>query len=98
MTDLAAFSLERRIDRLVAPWDRPGSPGVTVAVIRDGAIVLRRHAGLASIELDQPIGDATAFRIASVTKHFTCLAVLMLAEAGQARGRRRRQAPSARAA
>ena len=79
MTDLAALSLERRIDRLVAPWDRPGSAGVTAAVIRDGAMVLRRHAGLASIELGQPIGDGTTFRIASVTKQFTCLAILMLA-------------------
>jgi D-aminopeptidase len=83
MTDLAALSLQRRIDRLVAPWDASGSPGVTVAVISDGAIALRRHAGLASIELDHAIGDDTTFRIASVTKQFTCLAVLMLAEEGK---------------
>ena len=82
MTDLAALSLDRRIDRLVAPWDRPGSPGVTAAVIRDGAIVLRRHAGLASIELGQPIARTT-FRIASVTKQFTCLAILMLEAEGR---------------
>lgn len=83
MTDIPELDLKRRVDRLVSAWDRPGSPGVTVAVIRDGAFVLRRHAGLASIELGRPIEDGTTFRIASVTKQFTCLAILLLAAEGK---------------
>lgn len=83
MSDLDLLLLERRVECLLAPWDRPGSPGVSIGVVRDGALVLHRYAGLASIELDHPIGPRTTFRIASVTKQFTCAAVLMLAAEGR---------------
>jgi CubicO group peptidase (beta-lactamase class C family) len=83
MSLVASLDLERRVDRLIEGWDRPGSPGVTVAVIREGAFLLRRHAGRASIELGVPIGDGTAFRVASVTKQFTCTAILLLAAEGR---------------
>jgi D-aminopeptidase len=79
MSDLDLLLLERQVERLLAPWDRPGSPGCTIGVVRDGALILHRSAGLASIELDHPIGPQTTFRIASVTKQFTCAAVLLLA-------------------
>src|SRR5215469_3290253 len=83
MNDIASLDLERRVDRLLAPWDRPSAPGLTVALIRDGAFLLRRHLGLASIELGHSIDNETSFRIASVTKQFTCLAVLLLASEGK---------------
>jgi D-aminopeptidase len=79
VSDLDLLLLERQVERLLAPWDRPGSPGCTIGVVRDGALILHRSAGLASIELEHPIGPRTTFRIASVTKQFTCAAVLMLA-------------------
>jgi CubicO group peptidase (beta-lactamase class C family) len=83
MKDIASLDLERRVDRLLAPWDRPGAPGLSLALIRDGAFLLRRHVGLASIELGHRIESETSFRIASVTKQFTCLAVLLLASEGR---------------
>ena len=83
MTAIAALDLARRVERLLAPWDRAGSPGVSVALIRDGGFALRRHAGLASVEHGVAIGDETRFRVASVTKQFTCLAVLLLAAEGR---------------
>ena len=83
MSDLDLLLLERPVEQLLAPWDRPGSPGVSIGVVRDGALILHRHAGLASIELDHPIGPRTTFRIASVTKQFTCAAVLLLASEGR---------------
>ena len=69
--------------RLLAPWDRPGSPGATLGLVRDGELVLQDSAGLASIELGVPIGDDTAFRIASDSKQFTCAAILLLAAEGR---------------
>ena len=80
--DLNRTHLDRRIDRLIAPHAGP-SPGVTVGVIRDGHLVTHRHAGLANVEHAVPIGPHTRFRIASVSKQFTCAAILMLADEGR---------------
>ena len=82
MIVLSDLMLSRRVAALLAPWDKAG-PGVTVGVVRDGALVLHRSAGLASLELGVPIGPGTSFRIASVSKQFTCAAILLL----QAEGR-----------
>lgn len=80
--DLDQLSLERRVEALLAPFAAHGSPGCTVGVVRDGALVLHRSAGLASIEHGVAIGPSTTFRIASVTKQFTCAAALLLAQDG----------------
>ena len=83
MIPLDRLSLTRRIDALLAPWMDKPVPGMTVGVVQDGALVAHRSAGLASLELDVPIGPQTVFRIASVSKQFTCAAVLMLAAEGR---------------
>ncbi len=82
MTDLDTRSLENRIDRLIEPWRAEGSPGVTIGVVRGRELVAHRHAGMASVEHAVPIGPETRFRIASVSKQFTCAAILLLAERG----------------
>ncbi|WP_291295485.1 serine hydrolase [Elioraea sp.] len=81
MTDLATRALENRIDSLIAPW-RGAGPGITVGVVRGGELIAHRHVGLASVEHGVPIGGATRFRIASVSKQFTCAAILLLAARG----------------
>lgn len=81
MRDLDLLRLERRVGLMLAPLG--DGPGAAVGVARDGALLLRRSAGLASIELGVPIGPGTTFRIASVSKQFTCAAVLLLAREGK---------------
>ena len=71
------------VDALLERWTQPGSPGCAVAVIRDGAVLHKRGYGLAHVELGVPNAPDTVFRIASITKQFTCLAVLMLARDGK---------------
>ncbi len=80
-----ALRLARRVAALIAPWDRADTPGVTVGVLRGDALVLQQSAGQASLELGVPIGAETCFRIASVTKQFTCAAILLLAQEGRLR-------------
>ncbi len=80
--DLDVLALERQVDALLAPFSAPGTPGCTIGLLRDGALVLHRSAGLASIEHGVPVDASTCFRIASVTKQFTCAAILLLAEDG----------------
>lgn len=80
--DLDHLLLERRVDALLSPWSHNDGAGVTIGVVLDGAFCMHRHAGLASIEHGVPIGDETRFRIASVSKQFTCAAILMLEAEG----------------
>ncbi len=82
---LEALRLQRIVDRLLAPWQSTTGPGVTIGVVREDTLVLHRAAGMANIELSVPIGSGTTFRIASVSKQFTCAAILMLAEEGKLR-------------
>ena len=81
MGDLDTLKLRNRIDALLAPWNRSDSPGVSIGVVRDGALVAQASAGMASLELGVPLGPDSRFRIASVSKQFTCAAVMRLVAA-----------------
>ncbi len=83
MAALDDIALRRQARRLLAPWDRPDSPGATLGLVREGTLALHESAGLASLELGVPIGPETCFRIASVSKQFTCAAILLLAAEGR---------------
>ena len=79
---MALDRLQGRMEGLLAPYDS-ASPGVSIGVVQDGVLVAQRSAGMASIELGVAIGPQTTFRVASVTKQFTCAAVLLLAAEGK---------------
>src|SRR4051812_16134893 len=54
-----------KLDTLFAPWDKPKSPGLAVAVVRDGSVVYSKGFGSANLELGVPISTRTAFNIGS---------------------------------
>lgn len=72
-----------RLDALLAPHDRSDRPGVVLGVAHRGRPVYRRGVGLASVELPVVLTPSTRLRMASVTKHFCALAVMLLAEEGR---------------
>ena len=76
-------SIEARVDRLFARWETSDSPGCSVGVSRGGATVLERGYGRASLELGVPITPESVFHVASVTKPFTAMSVLLLARDGR---------------
>lgn len=55
----------------------------SILVARDGKPVVNRGYGMANIELDVPNTPQTVFRLGSVTKQFTGMAIAMLAERGK---------------
>jgi len=61
------------------------APGVAFGLIKDGEIVARRCAGLASLEHRVPIQSTTRFHIVSITKTFTAAAILLLQAEGRLR-------------
>lgn len=83
MPSIDAIALEKRVDALFAKYDRAGSPGAAIGIMRGGEVVLAKGYGEASVEHRVPITPRTVFRIASVTKQFTVAAVLMLAREGK---------------
>ena len=57
-------------------------PGLSVAVVKDGSILLEKSYGFANAELRVPATSDTVYEIASITKSFTAAAILLLAENG----------------
>lgn len=58
-------------------------PGLQVAVVRGGRVVLSESLGWANVENRVPVTDQTLFPINSATKAFTGVAVMQLVEVGQ---------------
>lgn len=58
-------------------------PGLQIAVVKDGKVVLSESHGLANVENTLPATRTTRFPLNSATKSFTGVAVMQLAEAGK---------------
>ena len=76
-------TLTPRVDVLFQDFNQAGSPGASVMVIKEKKVVLAKGYGLANVEERIPCGTNTTFRLASVTKQFTAMAVMILAERGK---------------
>jgi CubicO group peptidase (beta-lactamase class C family) len=74
---------DARVDALFTPFSTGLTPGVAVAVVRNGAIVLSKGYGHADLEHRVPITANSVFDVASVSKQFTGLAIAMLVEQGR---------------
>lgn len=70
------------IDALVAPFNRGDAPGLVIGIARNGRLLYRRAVGMANLEMGVALTPTTRMRIASTSKHFTAMAVLLLAEDG----------------
>ena len=79
----AAYSKSVQVDDLLAPWSKGDTPGAAVLVIQKGQILMKKGYGLANLESKTAIGPDTAFDLASVSKQFTSMALLILAERGK---------------
>jgi len=81
--DASAKSVAHQLDALFARWNRTDEPGLVVGVVKDGQVIYRRAFGMASLEHSVANSPATRMRIGSITKHFTSLLALLLAEEGR---------------
>ncbi|MDB4914353.1 MAG: beta-lactamase [Gemmatimonadetes bacterium] len=54
--------------------------GVSVGVMQNGKVILARGYGVRDLSSKAAVGTETMFAVGSVTKQFTCTAMLMLAE------------------
>lgn len=74
--------VEMQIDSLFSRYN-VSTPGVAVAVVKDGKIILQKGYGIANLEYDIPITPATVFHVASVSKQFTAFSIYLLEKQGK---------------
>lgn len=77
---VSADSAARWIDSIFAPYASRQSPGCAVGVTRAGTLVFARGYGMADLEHDTPISPTTRFYIASLSKQFTAMSIVLLAQ------------------
>src|SRR5438270_958225 len=70
-------------DYIRAEMHRQQVPGLSLAVAKDGQIILAKGYGFANVEHQVPVKPETIFQSGSMGKQFTATAVMMLVEAGK---------------
>ena len=70
--------ITKTIDSIMAKYNSPTEPGASVLVIQKNKIIFKKGYGIGNIETAEPIQTNTNFRLASVTKQFTAMSILLL--------------------
>lgn len=70
-------------DRIISTEFKPEEPGGVVLIAQKGKVIYKKAFGMANLELNVPMKEEMVFNIASMTKQFTAVAVLQLAEQGK---------------
>ena len=78
LPDSVRFSINR-----VFSTTANDAPGCALAVSRDGAIIFENGYGMANLETGTPITAASIFHVASVSKQFTAMAIMLLQRDGK---------------
>jgi CubicO group peptidase (beta-lactamase class C family) len=73
----------RQADAIFAGLKSDHAPGAAVLVLQNGRAVFERGYGIANLRARDPIDSNTNFRLASVTKQFTAMAVMLLVHDGK---------------
>lgn len=74
---------QARVDALLAETGHDTGPGTAALILVDGDIAYRGCRGLANLDTGEAITPQTNFRLASVSKQITAMAVMMLADEGR---------------
>jgi CubicO group peptidase (beta-lactamase class C family) len=76
-------SLVRKINALFKQWDKPGSPGCAIGIVRNDSLIFAKGYGMANLEYGILNTPKTLFHMASVSKQFTAYAIVLLAKQGK---------------
>lgn len=72
-------NIENRVSR---DFQLKNVSGVSIAVFQCGKLIYKKHFGTASAQKGEPVSDNTLFRLASMTKPITAVAIMTLCEKG----------------
>jgi CubicO group peptidase (beta-lactamase class C family) len=82
-TDTALSERLAKVEELLQKRLPADGPGAAVLIVHDGKVILQKGYGLADVEKKLPITPQSQFDLASVSKQFTAMAVLILHDRGQ---------------
>lgn len=77
------IKLSAEFDKLLAQQFKANEPGAAALVAKNGQVIYKKGFGMANLELDAPMQAGNIFRIGSITKQFTAIAILQLMEQGK---------------
>jgi len=80
---LSGDSLNAAVNLMQQYVDTGKLAGISVLVIRNNETALRKNFGMADIQNNKPIEDNTIFRVFSMTKPITTVALMMLYDEGK---------------
>lgn len=72
-----------KIDKLLATVYKSNETGATALIARKGTVIYKKALGMANLELNVPMQIDNVFRIGSISKQFTAVAILQLLEMGK---------------
>lgn len=75
-------TIEKQLDDLLAKQFKPTEPGCEILVAKQGNIIYNKAFGSANLELGVSVRPGMIFKVASITKQFTAVAILQLVEKG----------------
>jgi CubicO group peptidase (beta-lactamase class C family) len=79
----AADPTQQQIEQIFRPLVGPSSPGLSAIVLKNGKTVFEGSYGLANLETKVPNSPVTDFRLASFTKQFTAMCIMLLVHDGK---------------
>ncbi|MDC1505492.1 serine hydrolase [Winogradskyella sp.] len=83
-TTSSAQNQTQQFDDIVSQYyDNADAPGATILIAKNGKTIYRKAVGKSSLELDVDMVPENVFMLASITKQFTVVAILMLEEQGK---------------
>jgi N-acyl-D-amino-acid deacylase len=71
---------DNAITEFIAKWDVPGA---SLAVAKDGKLLLAKGYGISNKDNNTPVSDNTLFRMGSINKTLTAVVVMQLVELGK---------------
>ena len=74
---------ETLIDLMMTDYNQENVPGAAILIVHQSNIILSKGYGLAKINEGTKINNQTNFRLASITKQFTAMAIMILKQRGQ---------------
>ena len=80
MPEVDQSEMRARVGEILNRWP---AVGLAVGVVRNGSLEFFRGHGVADITSNTPITEETVFRVGSITKTFTAIAVMQLWEQGR---------------
>lgn len=76
-------AVSNKVDEVFAQFEKPDSPGCSMAAIKDGRVVYKRGYGMSNIEDNVHLSPSSILHVASISKQFTAMAIVLLSQQGK---------------